>query len=102
MKTIVDNFNQKKLTINFDETFYPLLVTPPNYLTFEQLEISAKSVKYFGAHIDRYMRRYILINKTICTLRRIPSKFIYSKQILDTNHMKMVYRALIESKVSRK
>ncbi|KAJ8947516.1 hypothetical protein NQ318_004993 [Aromia moschata] len=57
-------------------------------------------VKYLGVTIDNYLRWDNHINNVVETLRTIIYKFKYIKQILDKKTMKMLYFALVESRLT--
>lgn len=108
---IIDWFNHKLLTINFKKTmFLPITCyknTLPNYdkLIFNKqngaIEIgSTDKIKYLGITIDKHLRWDYHINNVTNTLRTILFKFKYLRNLLDIVHLKIIYYALVESRLS--
>lgn len=111
MQNIIDCFNQKLLTINFNKTWFVPFSCYKNKLpNFNSLNInnhghtisinSSNHVKYLGIYIDCHMRWDFHISKSIQTLRSFLFRFRYLKNIMDVAHLKIIYHSLIESRLS--
>lgn len=108
---IIDWFSHKLLTINFKKTMYlPLSCTQRTLPNFHKLNVNfngnqieikeSENIKYLGVIIDRHLRWDCHINSIVNTLRTLLYKFKYLKLILDLPHLKMLYCALVESRLS--
>lgn len=108
---IIDYFNSKTLTINFKKTYFlPFSCYSNNLPTYTSLNINnhgniieiqtADQVKYLGITFDRHMRWDMHILNIIKTLRSILYKYKYLNKILDVSEMKVIYYALIETRLT--
>lgn len=107
---IIDWFNHMLLTINFEKTFFmPFTSYKNNLPEFQYLTINnhnnniniktTNQIKYLGVTIDSHLRWDIHVNNVTQTLRGVLYKFKYLKNLLDTTHMKIIYYALVESRI---
>lgn len=107
---IIDWFSHKILTVNFEKTkFVPFTLYKNNVPQYKELKIksgnssvkieSTDRIKYLGITIDRHARWDLHVNNVTNTLRCILYKFKYLKKILDTYHMKIIYFALVVSRL---
>lgn len=108
---IKDWFDHKLLTVNLDKTNYlPFSCNTSTIPSFNSIDIEiqdtvynilpAKNVKYLGVFIDCHLRWDIHINYIIKKLQSILYKFRYLCNILDQNHIKTIYHALVESHIN--
>lgn len=104
-------FDSKLLTINFEKTLYlPFACDKRGLPDFNNLQIKyqnlmfhinqAETVKYLGVTIDRHLRWDHHINNVVETLRSVIYKFKNMRGILDTQNMKILYYALVESRLT--
>ncbi|KAJ8967703.1 hypothetical protein NQ317_004203 [Molorchus minor] len=61
---------------------------------------SAEKVKYLGIYIDRHLKWDFQIRSMVQKLRGLLYKFVQLKQILNISHLKIIYKALVESILS--
>ena len=110
MKLIIDWFNHNILTINFEKTkFIPFACYKNNLPKFQSLKInnisesieimSADHIKYLGVTIDKHLRWDVHVRNVSRTLRSILYNFKYFNKIVDTRHMRIIYFALVESRL---
>lgn len=103
-------FNHKILTINYEKTKFISFASYKNNLPlFETISIandqnpiqivSTDHIKYLGITIDQHLRWDIHMTNTIKLLRSILYRFKYFRKFLDINHMKIIYFALVESRL---
>lgn len=103
-------FDQKYLTVNYDKTkFMPFTIYKNNLPQYETISIqrndtvelihSTVSMKYLGVTLDRHLRWDIHAQNIVNTLRYMLPKFKYLIKVLNTHHMKILYHALIESRL---
>ena len=103
--------NHKLLTINYKKTTYvPFSCNRSNLPDYNKLEINAHNslieisgsdfTKYLGVYIDKFLRWDVHINTVTRTLRSILYKFKFLNKILDVRQMKIIYHALVESRLS--
>ena len=108
---LINWLNYKKLTINYDKTkFLPFSIYKNSLPSYKELNISinnnpveikaANSIKYLGVTIDSHLRWDLHVSNTTKTLRSILYKFKYLKSILEVSHLKILYYALVESRLS--
>lgn len=110
-KTVINFFNSKLLTINFDKTHYLPFSSYsnglPNYniINIEQEDsnmtiTSDKTIKYLGITIDCHLKWDVHVNNIVKKLRSLLPKFKYFKQIFDEKHLKIMYHSLVESHIA--
>lgn len=110
MEYILNCFSHKRLTINFDKTKYlPFTIYKNNLPNFTNLRIpqsnkqktisSDTHVRYLGVTIDQHLRWNYHVQNIVMTLRRLLYRFKFLKNVLDLYHMKILYHALVESRI---
>ena len=108
LKNVKKCFDSKLLTINYDKTYFlPITSLNSNLPSYKVLEIrerykiiqisSAEKVKYLGIYIDNHLRWNIQIKSVVQKLKVLSYKFAQLKHILSIQHLKIVYKALVES-----
>ena len=108
LKNVKKCFDSKLLTINYDKTYFlPITSLSSNLPPYKVLKIrernkiiqisSAEKVKYLGIYVDNYLRWNVQIKSMVQKLRGLLYKFAQLKHILSIQHLKIVYKALIES-----
>lgn len=108
LKRIKQCFDYNLLTINYQKTKYLPFSSYANGLpNFGNLKIDnsteiseSESIKYLGIIIDRHMRWDLQINSLVKKLRGLLSKFKYLKNIIDQNHLKTLYYALVQTQLT--
>lgn len=108
MKSIKDWMDYNLLTINFEKTKYItfscLNRNLPDYETLkidENYEIERTDyIKYLGIIIDRHLRWDKHIDNLSRNLRCLLYKFRLLRTFLDTTKLKMVYHALVSSRLN--
>ncbi|KAJ8977615.1 hypothetical protein NQ317_010236 [Molorchus minor] len=105
-KTVTTNYRPISLISNFakfrcdkrnNPNFNKLVINTNGRI----IEINnTDTIKYLGIQIDEYLRWDKHINSVINTLRMLLYKFKYLSNILDLSHLKMLYYALVESRLS--
>lgn len=111
LKNLINWFDHKLLTINYKKTTYiPFSCNKRNSPDYDKLEIysndylieinSSDFTKYLGVYIDKHLRWDIHINTVAKTLRSLLYKFKFLNKILDVKQMKIIYHALVESRLS--
>lgn len=104
-------FDHKLLTVNLEKTNYiPFTCNKSTRPSFNAIgiEIQGKThnilpkteVKYLGVFIDCHLRWNVHINYVIRKLQSILHKFKYLCNILDQNHLRTIYYALVESHIN--
>lgn len=109
-KNISGWFDYKKLTINYEKTFFiPFCSyknTLPEFTVLQTDKIGNKiiklknHIKYLGIIIDSHLKWDMHINNVTNNLRPLLYKLKYMKTILKTTHLKIVYQALVESRIN--
>ena len=105
---LVNFFNGRKLTINWEKTYYLPFTSYARHLPhYTSLEIrgfrwskqitSVKVIKYLGVIIDRHLRWDEQINSVIKKLRCLIPKFKFFKQIFEEEQLKILYFSLVQS-----
>lgn len=103
-------FDQKYLTVNYDKTkFMPFVIYKNNLPRYEMISIqkndtvelihSTISIKYLGVTLDRHLRWDVHAQNVVNTLRYMLPRFKCLGKVLNTHHMKVLYHALIESRL---
>lgn len=111
MSKLIDWFNYNKLTINYKKTkFVPFSVYKNTLPEYKTLTINSSSnivnieavnhIKYLGVTIDQHLRWDVHVSNLARTLRSILYKFKLLKSFLEIPHLKIIYYALIESRLS--
>lgn len=108
MSTIINWFNHKQLTINTTKTkFMPFSSYKSGLPTYNELNITDTvkittcfEIKYLGIYIDSHLRWDFHVNKIIKILRTLIYKFKFISQVLELPQLKIIYFALIESRIS--
>nr|CAI5834501.1 unnamed protein product [Callosobruchus analis] len=102
-----DLFSHKILTINYEKTvFMPFSNTSrflPHYRTLS-IKCATKNIllntvityKYLGLTIDSHLRWHDHATNLTKTLRQLLYRFKYLKNILDLQHLKIIYYSLVE------
>lgn len=109
--SIIDWFNSKLLTINFKKTmFLPVSCNKSTLPDFDKLIINnhgniieiltTEKVKYLGVTLDSFLRWNFHGLNIVSVLRTIIFKFKYLRNILDLPQIKILYYALVESRLS--
>lgn len=104
-------FDHKLLTINFKKSKYlPFSCDKRGLPNFTKLRInnnnttleiiSDDTIKYLGVTIDKHLKWEHHINSVAQTVRSLLFKFKNMSAILDTTCLKMIYYALLESRLS--
>lgn len=105
---LLEWFNFKLLTLNVEKTLFlpfglykktiPDMDVLKVYLGTELFEIKKVSnVKYLGIYIDCHLRWDVHVGFVLKKLRSVIHMFKYIKDILDINHLIILYKALVES-----
>lgn len=108
LKKVKTCFDSKLLTINYNKTYFlPVTSLSNNLPSYKVLDItdrnktfqicSSEKVKYLGIYIDNHLRWNFQIQSMVQKLRGLLYKFKQLKQILNIQHLKVVYKALVES-----
>lgn len=107
MRNIVNWFISRKLTISYEKTkFMPFTCYRNRLPEYKMLSITNNSkiqatseIKYLGLTIDQHLRwdRHIL--NIVNTLRSMLFRFKYFSNILEIYHLRILYHALIESRI---
>lgn len=111
MNNIIDWFNHKLLTVNFDKTVFLPITSYKNKLPqYNTLQIinhnkmitlkRTENVKYLGIIIDCHLRWNDHVNNTVNTIRTFLGRFRYLAKILPLHHLKMLYFALVDSRIA--
>lgn len=111
LMTIKEWFDNKLLTINFNKTKYlPFCCDKRGVPNFTNLIIpdknvnieinTADTIKYLGITIDKHLRWEQHINSVAQTLRSLIFRFKNMREILDIHYQKILYYALVESRLS--
>lgn len=101
-------FDSKKLTINYEKTYYlPLSSYATSLPSFQALSVPnnssvieikcAKQVKYLGIYIDAHLRWDKQVQWVAQKIRGLIYKMRQLKKFLGTHHLTLVYKALVES-----
>lgn len=107
-KNIVEWFNNRLLTINFQKTCYVPFTSYSRYLpSFDSLTIrngsdnisisSAQNHKYLGIYLDSQLKWDIHINYVAKKMRFLLYRFKYFSQIFKIEQMRILYYALVQS-----
>lgn len=107
---IKDWFDHRLLTINFNKTHFIPFSSYENQLPeYNRLTINnhgvtmeitrTDNIKYLGVTIDSHLRWDVHICQVSKTLRYMLYKFRYLRSILDITHLKIVYYALVQSRL---
>lgn len=107
---VVDWFSHRLLTVNVEKTKYLPLTNHRNLLPdFASIEIRnqnnkmvispANSVEYLGITIDSHLRWNFHVNRITKTIRSMIYKFKHLARFLNFSHMKMIYQALVHSRL---
>lgn len=111
LSKIVDWFDHRLLTINYDKTvFLPFACNRNGLPQFTALTVEngmgaslqigvAQEVKYLGITVDRCLRWDAHVNNVTKTLRSLLYKFKLLRDILDLPQLLITYTALIESRI---
>lgn len=110
MPHIIEWFNHQLLTINYEKTKFMTFTAYRNHLpNFNTLDIRdneliinvsrTDTIKYLGVIIDSHMRWDVHTENVTKTLRSMLFKFKYLSKLLDIHQLRIIYFALVESRI---
>ena len=100
-------FDYKRLTINFEKTYFvPFCSYKPSLPEYKQIKIAfhkiniSTSIKYLGIVIDSHLTWKNHISFVVKKLRSLLYLFKSIREYLDNKHIKIIYHSLIQSHIS--
>lgn len=111
LSKIIEWFNHKLLTINVTKTmFVPFGVYKDSITDINVLNIvlhgntyrieRTNVVKYLGIYIDCHLRWDEHVNYVVKKIRKLIYMFKHVKDVLNTNNLMILYKALVESHIT--